>query len=71
MRGVTRQPARLVRVACPRFPAPMRDAVVWRRGVRSYDDLMRAYVERGLPPVLIDSVVPRSPTPHGTPESGT
>ncbi|SDM26908.1 hypothetical protein SAMN05216360_101386 [Methylobacterium phyllostachyos] len=49
MRGVNRQPAGMVRVAAPRFPAGMREAVVWRRGVRSYDDLMRAYAERGAP----------------------
>ena len=46
MRGVNRQPTRMVRPACPRFPAGMREAIVWRRGVRSYDDLPRAYAER-------------------------
>ena len=46
---MNRQPAGMVRPACPRFPKPMREAVVWKRGVRSYDDLMRDYAERGAP----------------------
>lgn len=44
---VTGQPPRPVRIACPRFPAPMREALRWDRGVRTYDDLQRAYAERG------------------------
>lgn len=47
MRGVSRQPAGMVRVAAPRFPAGMREAVVWNQGVWSYDDLQRAYAKRG------------------------
>lgn len=47
MRGVTRRPPRPVRVACPRFPAAMREALRWDRGVRTYDDLERLYADRG------------------------
>ena len=46
MGGVNRQPPRPVRIACPRFPAPMREAIVWGKGVRSYDDLARSYAAR-------------------------
>lgn len=45
--GPTSQPPRPVRVACPRFPAAMREALRWDRGVRTYDDLGRLYAERG------------------------
>ncbi|GLS55160.1 hypothetical protein GCM10007886_33440 [Methylobacterium gregans] len=44
---MTRQPPRPVRVACPRFPAPVREALRWDRGVRTYYDLQRAYAGRG------------------------
>ena len=38
--------ARPVRIAAPRFPAAMREALRWDRGVRTYADLERLYAER-------------------------
>lgn len=51
-RKPTNQPPRPVRIACPRFPAPMREALRWDRGVRTYDDLQRLYANRLTYPFL-------------------
>lgn len=46
--GRKNQSLRTFRIAAPRFPAVMREPLVWGRGVRSYEDLVRFFANRGV-----------------------